>query len=89
MPYSERHRLGIPWEVFNVTNTPHFDTASLKMSIEDPATFGTYSSMLGGPRRMQFVAALRVLSVAFQSRTPASAGVIFCRPPHRSDSALL
>jgi hypothetical protein len=53
MPYSERHRLGIRWEVFNVTNTPHFDTASLNMSIEDPATFGTYGSVLRDPRRMQ------------------------------------
>ena len=41
-------------EVFNLTNTPYFvDTASLNLSLQDPATFGQYSAMLGGPRRMQ------------------------------------
>jgi hypothetical protein len=53
MPYSEGHRFTIRLEVFNLTNTPYFDTGSLNMSLEDPATFGQYGAMLGGPRRMQ------------------------------------
>ena len=53
MFYSQAHKLAFRLEVFNLTNTPYFDTGSLNMSLEDPATFGTYSAMLGGPRRMQ------------------------------------
>jgi hypothetical protein len=53
MPYAESHRLGFRWDIFNLTNTAHFDTGSLNMSISDVSTFGTYSKMLGGPRRMQ------------------------------------
>jgi hypothetical protein len=51
--YAQGHNLGVRLEIFNLTNTPYFDTASLNMSLEDPATFGQYSAMLGGPRRMQ------------------------------------
>jgi hypothetical protein len=50
---SEAHKLAVRLEIFNLTNTPYFDTASLNLSLEDPATFGQYSAMLGGPRRMQ------------------------------------
>ena len=53
MPYSETHNLAVRLEIFNLTNTPYFDTGSLNLSLEDPATFGQYSAMLGGPRRMQ------------------------------------
>ncbi|HET9261613.1 MAG TPA: carboxypeptidase-like regulatory domain-containing protein [Vicinamibacterales bacterium] len=53
MPYSEADNLAVRLEIFNLTNTPYFDTASLNLSLEDPATFGQYSAMLGGPRRMQ------------------------------------
>ena len=53
MPYAEAHNLAVRLEIFNLTNTPYFDTASLNLSLEDPATFGQYSAMLGGPRRMQ------------------------------------
>jgi hypothetical protein len=53
MPYAEAHNLVVRMEIFNLTNTPYFDTASLNLSLEDPATFGQYSAMLGGPRRMQ------------------------------------
>jgi hypothetical protein len=53
MPYSAAHNLAVRLEIFNLTNTPYFDTGSLNISLEDPATFGTYSAMLGGPRRMQ------------------------------------
>lgn len=53
MWYSSNHRFAVRLEIFNLTNTPYFDTGSLNMSLEDPATFGTYSAVLGGPRRMQ------------------------------------
>jgi hypothetical protein len=53
MPYSQAHSLAVRLEIFNLTNTPYFDTGSLNLSLEDPATFGQYSAMLGGPRRMQ------------------------------------
>jgi hypothetical protein len=53
MPYGGGHNLAVRLEIFNLTNTAYFDTASLNLSLEDPATFGQYSAMLGGPRRMQ------------------------------------
>lgn len=53
MPYAEAHNLAVRLEIFNLTNTPYFDTTSLNLSLEDLATFGQYSAMLGGPRRMQ------------------------------------
>ena len=53
MAYARNHNLAVRLEIFNLTNTPYFDTASLNLSLEDPATFGQYSAMLGGPRRMQ------------------------------------
>jgi outer membrane receptor protein involved in Fe transport len=53
MPYAGAQNLAVRLEICNLTNTPYFDTASLNLSLEDPATFGQYSAMLGGPRRMQ------------------------------------
>ena len=53
MPYAENHNLAVRLEIFNLTNTPYFDTAFLNLDLEDPATFGQYYGMLGGPRRMQ------------------------------------
>jgi len=44
------------WEIFNLTNSVFFDTGGnnyVSASIEDPATFGNYHSVLGGPRQMQ------------------------------------
>jgi hypothetical protein len=53
MPW-EGHRLQFRWEVFNITNSPYFDTAYLSASIGIQGTFGDYSRVLGGPRQMQF-----------------------------------
>jgi len=57
MPW-EGHSIQFRWEVFNVTNSPSFDTNSLSNSIGTPGTFGLYSEVLGprdgGARVMQF-----------------------------------
>ena len=52
MPW-EGHSLKMQWQVFNVTNSVYFDTVSLTANIGSRATFGDYSAVLGGPRRMQ------------------------------------
>jgi hypothetical protein len=54
MPWKEGHRLHFRWEVFNVTNTPYFDAVSLSADIGSQGTFGDYTAVMGGPRRMQF-----------------------------------
>jgi hypothetical protein len=46
MPYSEAHKLGFRWEVFNLTNTPRFDTGSVDMTPDITSTFGSYNSTL-------------------------------------------
>ena len=80
MPYSEAHNLAVRLEIFNLTNTPYFDTASLNLSLEDPATFGQYSAMLGGPRRMQ-VSLVRLLTSAPGSIRALTAERCSCRTP--------
>jgi hypothetical protein len=52
MPW-EGHAFKLRWEAFNVTNSVYFDTAYLSASIGSKGTFGDYSGVLGGPRRMQ------------------------------------
>jgi hypothetical protein len=52
MPW-EGHSFAIRWEVFNVTNSAYFDTVSLSADLGRQGTFGDYSAVLGGPRRMQ------------------------------------
>ncbi len=49
----EGHSFALRWEAFNVTNSVYFDTVSLTASIGSRGTFGDYSAVLGGPRRMQ------------------------------------
>jgi hypothetical protein len=51
---TERQKLNFRWEVFNVTNSAYFDAGYLNLNPDDPATFGDYNQMAGGPRRMQF-----------------------------------
>jgi len=53
MPW-EGHSLMFRWETFNLTNSAYFDAVSLQASIGRQGTFGDYSAVLGGPRRMQF-----------------------------------
>ncbi len=54
----EGHSFQFRWEIFNLTNTPSFDTNTLSNSIGSPGTFGLYTDVLGpadgGARVMQF-----------------------------------
>ncbi|MCL6480553.1 MAG: carboxypeptidase-like regulatory domain-containing protein [Firmicutes bacterium] len=52
----EGHSFTLRWEVFNVTNSVYFDTVSLSADLGRQGTFGDYSAVLGGPRRMQITA---------------------------------
>ena len=52
MPW-EGHKLDFRWEIFNLFNSAYFDTGEINGSIGDQATFGDYTAVLGGPRRMQ------------------------------------
>lgn len=52
MPW-EGHSLKLRWDIFNVTNSVYFDTASLTANIGSQGSFGDYSAVLGGARRMQ------------------------------------
>lgn len=49
----EGHSLIMRLEAFNAFNQVFFDTASLTASIGSRSTFGNYTDVLGGPRRMQ------------------------------------
>lgn len=58
MPWAG-HRLRIRWDVFNVTNTPSFNTGALDMFPDIASTFGRYNGTLatcdgGAGRCMQF-----------------------------------
>ena len=44
MPYD--HRLQFRWDVFNVTNTPRFDTGDVTMYPDSAASFGRYDGSL-------------------------------------------
>ncbi|HUF02625.1 MAG TPA: carboxypeptidase-like regulatory domain-containing protein [Aridibacter sp.] len=65
MPWNENHKLGLRWEVFNVTNVQYFSAGNLTRSSYglglDPETstanpdFGRiYNGTQGSPRSMQF-----------------------------------
>ncbi len=52
MPW-EGHSVTFRWDAFNLFNQVYFDTASLSADVGSAGTFGDYTSVLGGPRRMQ------------------------------------
>jgi hypothetical protein len=61
MPWSENHRLGFKWEVFNVSNTPIFtgpiSEPRLGYRPENrtvPTGFGEFTATKSNPRVMQF-----------------------------------
>jgi hypothetical protein len=55
---TERVRLRLRWDVFNVTNSVRFDVNSIGNRLDQPATFGIYTQTLTNPRVMQV--ALRI-----------------------------
>ncbi|MBN9661979.1 MAG: carboxypeptidase regulatory-like domain-containing protein [Acidobacteria bacterium] len=48
------HTLQFRAEAFNVTNTVRFDVATSNTDINDPGSFGKYTSQFGSPRVFQF-----------------------------------
>ena len=61
MPWSENHKLGIKWEVFNVTNTPVFTGIQGRAlgyvpdkTASAPTGFGNFTTTKSDPRIMQF-----------------------------------
>ena len=50
----EGRAIKFAWETFNLFNTVRFDALSVSSSIDNSLSFGTYSSTLTLPRRMQF-----------------------------------
>lgn len=61
MPWSETHKLGFKWEVFNVTNTPIFTGPYNETRVgfapqtgNVPIGFGEFSGTKSAPRVMQF-----------------------------------
>lgn len=61
MPWSETHKLGIKWEVFNVTNTPVFTGPVSERRVgykpenrNVPTGFGEFTATKSAPRVMQF-----------------------------------
>ncbi len=55
---TERVRVRLRWDVFNITNSVRFDVNSIGNRLDQPATFGVYTQTLTNPRVMQV--ALRV-----------------------------
>jgi len=54
MPWSERHKLQIRWESFNMTNTVRFDPNTAQIVLTSPSVFGQLTGQFGSPRQMQF-----------------------------------
>ena len=55
---TENQNLRLTWEVFNVTNTPRFDVASMSLagntSLSSVTSFGNFTSTLSNARVMEF-----------------------------------
>lgn len=64
MPWNEKHKLQIRWEVFNVTNTQRLtgnadNTFGLDPHVNQPGpSFGNFTAIQGTPRIMQFAVRL-------------------------------
>lgn len=54
MPWSEKQKIQIRWETFNLTNTVEFDPNNSNTSLTSPSTFGQLLGQFGSPRQMQF-----------------------------------
>jgi hypothetical protein len=55
MPYLEGHSLQFRAEAFNVGNNVRFEPQGANLSLGDAPNFGKYTSLLVGPRQLQFV----------------------------------
>lgn len=57
-PITESQFVKFSWQVFNVTNTPRFDVATMSVegntSLSSSSSFGNFSSTLSNPRVMEF-----------------------------------
>ncbi len=54
MPYSEKHKVQLRWEVFNLTNSTRFDPFATSADLGNLGSFGKYTDTLTLPRVMQF-----------------------------------
>jgi Carboxypeptidase regulatory-like domain len=54
VPWNEKQTVQFRWEVFNLTNSARFDVNSASGDMDNPGSFGRYSSTLTQPRVMQF-----------------------------------
>jgi hypothetical protein len=46
MPYKESHELKFRWEIFNLTNSPSFNTGDVEMLPDSASSFGQYNSTI-------------------------------------------
>ncbi|HYZ86365.1 MAG TPA: hypothetical protein VE621_18270, partial [Bryobacteraceae bacterium] len=56
MPYNEKHKMQLRWEVFNVLNTVRFDPMNINLSLSALTNFGRYQGTLQPSRVMQISA---------------------------------
>jgi hypothetical protein len=57
-PITERTRLQLRWEMFNVTNSVRFDSHSISATLDNPQNFGQATGLLTNKRLAQFAARL-------------------------------
>ena len=57
-PLTERMRLILRWDMFNVTNSVRFDPQSISATLDNPQTFGQATALLTNYRLAQFAARL-------------------------------
>ncbi len=57
-PFTERMKLVLRWDMFNVTNSVRFDPQSISATLDNPQTFGQATALLTNYRLAQFAARL-------------------------------
>ena len=57
-PITERAKLVLRWDMFNVTNSVRFDPQSISATLDNPQTFGQATALLTNYRLAQFAARL-------------------------------
>jgi hypothetical protein len=55
---SERFRLILRWDMFNITNSVRFDPQSISSTLDNPQSFGQATALLTNYRLAQFAARL-------------------------------